>query len=162
MRFDKYSVDLIVCGHEHHYERSHPIHGCEENRTLTPKPATLATDVIDTGKGAVQMVIGGGGTSAPSNILLFNQQACRVVVAVGEPDAKTGKRPPVYVMESAPWSAVRNAAHAYGFAAITVDPSEGPGAMTRMKVVYYDVTGPGGRLAPFETFTLERPRRDGA
>jgi hypothetical protein len=85
-----------------------------------------------------------------------------VIVAVGEPDARTGKRPPVYVVEGAPWSAVRNAAHPYGFAAFTVDPGEGPGAMTRMKVVYYDVTGPGGRLAPFETFTLERPRRDGA
>jgi hypothetical protein len=23
--FDKYGVDLVVCGHEHHYERSHPI-----------------------------------------------------------------------------------------------------------------------------------------
>jgi 3',5'-cyclic AMP phosphodiesterase CpdA len=25
--FDKYGVDLVVCGHEHHYERSHPIRG---------------------------------------------------------------------------------------------------------------------------------------
>lgn len=108
------------------------------------------------------MVMGGGGTSAPSNELLFNPRACRVIVGVGEPDARTGKRPPVYAVESAPRSAVRNAAHAYGFAAVTVEPGDGPGAMTRMKVVYYDVTGPGGRLAPFETFTLERPRRDGA
>jgi hypothetical protein len=160
--FDKYNVDLVVCGHEHHYERSHPLHGCEENRTLTPKPAALATDVIDTSKGAVHMVMGGGGTSAPSNELLFDPPACRVIVAVGDPDAKTGKRPPVYVLESAAWSAVRNAAHAYGFAAFTVDPGDGPGASTRMKVVYYDVTGPGGQLSPFETFTLERPRRDGA
>jgi hypothetical protein len=160
--FDKHNVDLVVCGHEHHYERSHPLHGCEDNRTSTPKPAALALDVIDTSKGAVHMVLGGGGTSAPSNALLFNPPACRVIVAVGEPDAKTGKRPPVYVVESAPWSAVRNAAHAYGFAAFTVDPGVGPGAMTRMNVVYYDVTSPGGQLAPFETFTLERPRRDGA
>jgi hypothetical protein len=159
--FDRYNVDLVVCGHEHHYERSHPLHGCEQNRTLTPKPAALATDLIDTSKGAVHMVMGGGGTSAPSNQLLFNPPACRVIVAVGEPDAR-GKRPPVYVVESAPWSAVRNAAHAYGFAAFTVDPGAGPGATTRIKVVYYDVTGPGGCLEPFESFTLERPRRDGA
>jgi 3',5'-cyclic AMP phosphodiesterase CpdA len=32
--FDKYGVDLVVCGHEHHYERSHPIRGWESN--LTP------------------------------------------------------------------------------------------------------------------------------
>lgn len=158
--FDKYSVDLVVCGHEHHYERSHPIRGQEENRTLTPKPAATATDVIDTTKGTVHMVIGGGGTSAPSNELFFNPPACRVIVAVGSPDPVTGKRPPVYVKEDAPWSAVRNAAHAYGFAAFTVDPGSERGGPTTMTVVYYDVAGPGGQLAPYETFTLRRPRRN--
>jgi hypothetical protein len=29
-----------------------------------------------------------------------------------------------------------------------------------MKVTYYDVTGPDGQLAPFESFTLRRPRND--
>lgn len=158
--FDRYGVDLVVCGHEHHYERSHPIRGAQENRTLTPKPAAVVTDVIDTTKGTVHMVIGGGGTSAPSNELFFNPPACRVIVSVGEPDPKTGRRPPVYVREDAPWSAVRNAAHAYGFAAFTVDPGTERGGDTTMKVVYYDVVGPGGQLAPFETFTLKRPRRD--
>jgi hypothetical protein len=56
------------------------------------------------------LVIGGGGTSIPSNQLFFNPPACRVITAVGDPDPKTGKRPPVYVKEQAPWSAVRNAA----------------------------------------------------
>jgi len=51
--FDKYGVDLVVCGHEHHYERSHPIRGRQENATLTPLPAATATDVIDTTKGTV-------------------------------------------------------------------------------------------------------------
>jgi hypothetical protein len=159
--FDKYGVDLVVCGHEHHYERSHPIRGAEANRTLTPKPVSLATDVIDTTKGTVHMVIGGGGTSVPSNRLFFNPPACRVIVAVGSvPDPTTGKRAPVYVHEAAPWSAVRNAAHAYGFAAFTVDPGSERGESTTMQVVYYDVTGPDGQLAAFETFTLRRPRRD--
>ena len=159
--FDKYNVDLVVCGHEHHYERSHPIRGAEQNQTLTPKLAAVATDVIDTTKGTVHMVIGGGGTSVPSNELFFDPPACRVIVAVGSsPDPKTGKRPPVYVHEAAPWSAVRNAAHAYGFAAFTVDPGSQRGGPTTMTVVYYDVVGAGGELAPFETFTLRRPRRD--
>jgi hypothetical protein len=160
--FDKYNVDLVVCGHEHHYERSHPIRGHEDNQTLTPVPTATATDVIDTTKGTVHMVIGGGGTSVPSNELFFDPPACRVIVSVGAPDPKTGKRPPHYVHEHAPWSAVRNAAHAYGFAAFTVDPGKEPGGLTTMKVVYYDVTGPDGQLAPFETFTLQRPRRDSA
>ena len=158
--FDRYNVDLVVCGHEHHYERSHPIRGQETNRTLTPKPASLATDVIDTSKGTVHMVIGGGGTSVPSNELFLNPPQCRVIVSVGAVDPATKKRVPVYVKEDAPWSAVRNAAHAYGFAAFTVDPGSERGGVTTMKVVYYDVVGPDGELAAFETFTLRRPRRD--
>ena len=158
--FDRYGVDLVVCGHEHHYERSHPVRGHETNRTLTPRPVATATDVIDTSKGTVHMVIGGGGTSLPSNRLFFDPPQCRVVTAVGEPDPASGKRPPIYVKEDAPWSAMRNAAQPYGFAAFTVDPGPRPGGDTTITVTYYDVTGPGGRIAPFETFTLRRPRRD--
>lgn len=157
--FDRHGVDLVLCGHEHHYERTHPLRGWQANRTLTPTPAATATDVIDTTKGTVHMVLGGGGTSVPSNKLFFEPCACRVITAVGEPDPKTGKRPPVYVREEAPWSAVRNAAHSYGFAAFTVDPGAGPKASTTMTVTYYDIAGPYGELAPFETFTLTRPRR---
>ena len=158
--FDKYGVDLVVCGHEHHYERSHPLRGRETNATLTPLAAATATDAIDTSAGTVHMVIGGGGTSLPSNQLFFDPPQCRVITAVGVPDLATGKRPPVYVTEQAPWSAVRNAAHAYGFAAFTVDPGAGPGGVTSITVTYYDVVGPDGALAPFETFILRRPRRD--
>ena len=106
------------------------------------------------------MVIGGGGTSVPSNQLFFNPPQCRVITSVGEPDPKTGKRPPVYVKEQAPWSAVRNAAHSYGFAAFTVDPGSHSGDFTTIEVAYYDVVGADGQLPPFETFTLRRPRRD--
>jgi hypothetical protein len=158
--FDRYAVDLVVCGHEHHYERSHPLRGLQTNATLTPIPAATATDAIDTTKGTVHMVIGGGGTSLPSNQLFFDPPACRVITAVGDVDVKTGKRPPIYVKEEAPWMAVRNAAHAYGFAAFRLDPGTHPGGTTTITVTYYDVVGSDGRLAPFETFTLRRPRRD--
>jgi hypothetical protein len=106
------------------------------------------------------MVIGGGGTSVPSNTLFFDPPACRVITAVGEPDPKTGKRPPIYVKEHAPWCAKRNAAHAYGFAAFTVDPGSKPGALTSMQVTYYDVVGSDGQVAAFESFVLRRPRKD--
>jgi 3',5'-cyclic AMP phosphodiesterase CpdA len=158
--FDKYGVDLVVCGHEHHYERSHPLRGHTANATLTPIPAATATDVIDTTRGTVHMVIGGGGTSLPSNELFFNPPACRVITAVGARNPATGRRVPVYVHESAPWSAVRNAAHAYGFAAFAVGPGTEPGGVTTIKVTYYDVIGPDGQIAPFESFTLRRERRD--
>jgi len=158
--FDQYGVDLVVCGHEHHYERSHPIRGQQANKTLTPIPVSTETDVIDTTKGTVHMVIGGGGTSRPSNELFFDPPRCRCITRVGTPDAKTGRRPSVYVVEAAPWFAVRNAAHSYGFAAFAVDPGKHKGGDTTMTVTYYDVVGADGRLAPFETFTLKRPRRD--
>jgi hypothetical protein len=158
--FDRYGVDLVVCGHEHHYERSHPIHGHAANQTLTPTPVSTATDVIDTTKGTVHMVIGGGGTSSPSNELFFDPPRCRVITAVGPPNAVTGKRPPVYVTEPAPWSAVRNAAHAYGFAAFEVDPGRQRDGFTEIRVTYYDVIGADGQVSPFETFTLRRLRKD--
>lgn len=158
--FDRHGVDLVVCGHEHHYERSYPIRGHQANVTLTPVPAATATDVIDTAKGTVHMVIGGGGTSIPSNRLFFHPPQCRVITKIGAYDPAIGRRPPVYVKEDAPWSAVRNAAHAYGFAAFAVDPGSQPGDFTTITVTYYDVVGHGGRIVPFETFTLRRPRRD--
>ena len=159
--FDRYQVDLVVCGHEHHYERSHPIRGQQPDPTRTPIPTSTRTDVVDTTKGTVHMVIGGGGTSAPSNQLLFNPPQCRVITAVGPFDPTLGKRPPIYVYEGAPWSAVRDSAKSYGFAAFAVDPGRNPGDATTITVTYYEVVGTQGELSTFETFTLTRPRRDG-
>ncbi len=113
------------------------------NRTLTPIPRSTAIDIIDTTKGAVHMVLGGGGTSLPSNELFFDPPQCRVIVSVGPPDPATGKRLPVYVREVG--GAQRRA---YGFAAFTVDPGSQPGGETTIKVAYYDVIGPDGRLSP--------------
>ncbi|RKS80004.1 3',5'-cyclic AMP phosphodiesterase CpdA [Motilibacter peucedani] len=158
--FDRYGVDLVVCGHEHHYERSHPVRGQVSNPTLTPVPRSTRTDVIDTTQGTVHMVLGGGGTSAPSNQLFFDPPQCRVITSVGPVNPATGKRPPVYVVEDAPWSAVRDAAHSYGFAAFAVDPGTRDGGVTSIEVTYYDVTGPYGQLEVFERFTLRRPRSD--
>ncbi len=156
--FDRYGVDLVLCGHEHHYERSHPIRGQQPNDTLTPIPTATATEVIDTTKGRVHMVIGSGGTSAPSNDLFFTPARCRVITGVGAADPATGKRPPIYLTEDAPWSAVRDPAHSYGFAAFDVDPGK-PGGMTSIRVIYYAVDGPYGNLSPVDRFTLTRPRR---
>lgn len=38
--FDRYGVDLVLCGHEHHYERTRPVRGFVPGSTeLTPQPA---------------------------------------------------------------------------------------------------------------------------
>src|SRR5206468_10319517 len=51
--FDRYGVDLVVCGHDHDYERSWPVRGCIHDAgrhvvtgatvdTLQPKPVVTA------------------------------------------------------------------------------------------------------------------------
>lgn len=158
--FDKYQVDLVLCGHEHHYERSHPVRGVVGgSATLTPNPVDTRTDVVDTSKGTVHLVIGGGGTSAPSNQLFFPGNHCRVLTAVGPVDPATGKKAPVYVMEDAPWSAFKDAEHAYGFCSFDVDPGQ-PGGNTTITGTYWALEGPTSELKAVDKFTLTRPRSD--
>ncbi|OHV42724.1 metallophosphoesterase family protein [Pseudofrankia sp. BMG5.36] len=41
--FDRYEVDLVLCGHEHHYERTHPVRGViPGSPVLTPRPVVPA------------------------------------------------------------------------------------------------------------------------
>ena len=158
--FDRYGVDLVVCGHEHHYERAHPIRGTLGTDTLTPAPvSTDSAAPIDTSKGTVHVVIGGGGTSIPSNAYLFAQPRCRVLTAVGPFDPALGHKAPTYVEESAPWSAFRDPVHPYGFVVFDLDPGT-PGGNTFIKATYFAVQGPFGEPTPVDEFTLVRPRTD--
>jgi hypothetical protein len=164
--FDKYAVDLVLTGHEHHFERTLAVRGVDSTDTLRPKVADPNLDVVDTTKGTVHMIIGGGGTSAPSNQLLLDPAKCEVITAVGaQPDTPAGsprsKRVPVKVTEDATWAGTRDKTHAYGFASFDVDPGT-PGGMTRIHVRVWD-TAPSRTGVPtvFDEFTLQRPRRDG-
>jgi hypothetical protein len=157
--FDRYGVDLVVCGHEHHYERSHSIRGAAPTDTMTPQPVDARADVIDTSRGTVHVVIGGGGTSMPSNGLLFDSPRCRVLTGVGDFDAELGVKRPTYVEEDAPWSAFRDRENPYGFVVFDVDPG-GAGGPTSMAATYYALRGPFGDVTPVDRFTLTRPRTD--
>jgi Purple acid Phosphatase, N-terminal domain/Calcineurin-like phosphoesterase len=155
--FDRYRVDLVVCGHEHHYERSHPLRGTLATDTLTPRPVATRADVIDTTGGTVHMVIGGGGTSLPSNTLLFPEPRCRVLTGVGDYDPAIKAKAPIYVIEDAPWSAFRDGANPYGFAAFDVDPGP-PGGNTTIKATHYALNGLFGAVTVVDEFTLTKPR----
>ncbi|MBN9739759.1 hypothetical protein DMP23_01360 [Amycolatopsis sp. A1MSW2902] len=161
--FDRYGVDLVLCGHEHDYERSLAVHGVVAgSETLTPNPVSDATDDIDATHGTVHMVLGGGGVSGTTNGSFFKDGTGKVLTAVADKrDPATGKRKPTYVREKAVWSAVRDLDHPYGFAAFTVDPGRRPGGTTTMHVTYYNVTKPTGELSVFERFSLHRKRADG-
>jgi 3',5'-cyclic AMP phosphodiesterase CpdA len=159
--FDRFEVDLVVCGHEHHYERSNPVRGVLPTDTLTPSPVDSRHDVVDTSKGTVHLVVGGGGTSIPSNDMFFADARCRVLTGVGELDASTGHKAPRYAEESAPWSVFRDMQNPCGFVAFDVDPGV-PGGLTSMAATYYAVGGLLGAAVPVDKFTLTRPRRDSA
>jgi 3',5'-cyclic AMP phosphodiesterase CpdA len=156
--FDQFEVDLVLCGHEHHYERSHPVRGTLPTETRMPIPVDTGGGVIDTTRGTVHVVIGGGGTSAPSNGMFFPQPRCRVVTGVGDFDPAARRKPPIYLTEEAPWSAFRDRENPYGFVAFDVDPGQ-PGGKTSIKATHYAVRGPLGALTEVDRFTLVKPRR---
>lgn len=161
--FDSHGVDLVLYGHEHHYERTHPVRGVVEGSgTRTPRPvpeATLARDpdLLDTSAGTVHLVLGTGGSSSPSAEALFDPPACRIVVGVEKPTAHWRHRRAIRKVEDAPWSAHRAPEHPYAFAAFNVDPGE-PGGNTAMRVTVYDSST--SVPAAFDTFALVRPRTD--
>ncbi|MEV5840602.1 metallophosphoesterase family protein [Streptomyces sp. NPDC051985] len=160
--FDRYGVDLVLCGHEHNYERSLSVRGVVTgSETLTPNPVSQATDDIDAGLGTVHMILGGGGVSGTTNQKFFTDGTAKVITAVSATAGSNGKRTSTYVKEEAVWVGVRDVEHPYGFAAFTVDPGRHPGDTTRMHITYYNVNKPNGELSVFEKFTLHRKRSDG-
>jgi hypothetical protein len=159
--FDAHGVDLVVSGHEHHYERTHPVRGAESNDTMTPRPQASDKKHVDTTKGTVHMIIGSGGTSNPSHRMLSHDRSCHVITGLTHDRTDSGHRAPKYLIEEGPWSAVRDADHPYGFAAFAVDQAPVAGTTT-IDVTYYDVVGPGGQLKAFDTFKLTKPARSTA
>lgn len=164
--FDRYGVDLVVAGHEHHFERTLAVRGVDaDSPTLRPRVADSNLDLVDTTRGTVHMIIGGGGTSVPSNQLLLDPPQCEVITSVAPQapfttDSQRPRRAPVKVLEDATWVGTRDKDHSYGFASFDVDPAA-PNGKTRIKVRIWD-TAPSTNGVPtvFEEFTLERPRRD--
>jgi hypothetical protein len=142
--FDRYEVDLVLCGHSRGYERSFPVRGLDSADTLRPHPVTTVdSGVFDTSQGTVHLLLGGG---------------------VGGADA----------VEGAAWCARRDTATGYGVAVFDVNPGAEAGAQTSITVRYYHAVDPDpdpgadpGDGAPtddyalFDTFTLVRPRSDG-
>lgn len=158
---DRHDVDLVLCGHEHHFERSHPIRGHASTATRTPFVVATDPDRVDATRGTVHLLVGGGGTSAPTHNRLLTPPRGRVITAVGPVDETTGRRPSRYVLEAAPWLAYRNTRHPWGFATLSVDPGHSPGDRTTLTVTYRDVLDADGTTRTVDTFSLTRPRSDG-
>jgi hypothetical protein len=153
--FDKHGVDLVLCGHDHDYERTYAVRGVDPSSpTLTPRVVDTRTDLVDTSRGAVHMVLGGGGSYplTESGGAPGTERVARVLTGPGESDDE---------LEVAPWSAVTDPQQAFGFAVFDVDPGTTPGGLTRMKVTAYrSPLAAGGQPTPYDTFTLQRLRAD--
>jgi hypothetical protein len=145
--FDRYEVDLVLCGHGHGYERSFPVRGIDSADTLRPHPVTTTdSGVFDTSQGTVHLVLGCGG---------------------GGPGAGPVS-PAADAAEAATWSARRDTAAGYGVAVFDVNPGTEAGGQTSITVRYYHSVDadpaqgtPTDDYSLFEAFTLVRPRSDG-
>jgi hypothetical protein len=184
--FDRYGVDLVLCGHDHDYERSWPVRGCNHNvgrdastgttvDTCQPNPivgATSADGKFDTSRGTIHLILGGGGTSAPLDAYGTNPSSglpqAKVITKPNRPapSATAGifSKSGADAVEDAIWSARRDTDTGYGIAVFDLDPGT-PSGKTSITIRYYHACGADREPTPnyelFETLVLEKPRRDG-
>jgi 3',5'-cyclic AMP phosphodiesterase CpdA len=181
--FDEYGVDLVLCGHDHDYERTFPVRGCHHDTgrdvetgepvdTLQPKPLVTqdpADGVYDSPQGAIHLVLGGGGTSAPLGVYGRDAQSGTPLAKVftkrnaPRPGAKPGTfvRAKADAVEAAIWSARRDTESAYGIAVFDVHYDETPG-LTSITISYWHTVGaiPTGEYGLFEKIELRKKRKD--
>lgn len=151
--FDRYGVDLVLCGHDHDYERSYAVRGIVPGSpTRRPRVVSQETSEVDTRSGTVHMTLGGGGTAVATNAYGGTPSNPQATVITGRTTSEK---------EPADWSAVRDEAYPYGFAVFDVDPGRVPGGETTLTATYYRTPGaPLTTPIAFDRFTLRRHRRD--
>lgn len=183
--FDRYGVDLVLCGHDHDYERSWPVRGCNHNvgrdattgeavDTCQPQPIITAAPTdgkFDTSRGTIHLILGGGGTGAPLDVYGVNpangQPQAKVITRANRPapaaTAGTFTKPGADALEDAIWSARRDTETGYGVAVFDLDPGI-PRGKTSITVRYYHAPGadrvPTSNYELFDTLVLAKDRRD--
>jgi hypothetical protein len=183
--FDRYGVDLVLCGHDHDYERSWPVRGCNHHvgrdaatgdsvDTLQPQPVLTAEPSdgrFDTSVGTIHLILGGGGTSAPLDVYGVNPAngapQAKVITqrnrATPGPEAGTFVKPGADALEDAIWSARRDTVTGYGIGVFDLDPGE-PNGKTTITLRYYHAVGadrnPTSTYELFDTIVIAKDRRD--
>lgn len=183
--FDRYGVDLVLCGHDHDYERSWPVRGCNHDAgqdiesgarvdTWQPQPVVRSEPAggsFDTTHGTIHLILGGGGTASPTDA--YGSRAggavaqAKVITRANRP--VPGPEPGVFIkhgadaIEDAIWSARRDTVSGYGIAVFDLDP--GPeGGRTSITMRYYHATtadrGPSAQYELFDTLVVSKSRRD--
>ena len=183
--FDRYGVDLVLCGHDHDYERSWPVRGCNHGvgrdavtgaavDTCQPRPVITAEPAdgrYDTRQGTVHLILGGGGTSSPLD--RYGQDSptgallAKVITRANHPRpgaiAGVFVKPGADAVEEAIWSARRDTQTGYGIGVFDLDPGT-PGGRTSITMRYYHALGADRVPTPdyqlFDTIVLSKPRRE--
>ncbi|HXO65324.1 MAG TPA: metallophosphoesterase family protein [Steroidobacteraceae bacterium] len=185
--FDRYAVDLVLCGHDHDYERSWPVRGCNHDvgrdaasgetvDTCQPRPVATAEPAggrYDATRGTIHLILGGGGTHEPVDVYGVDPNSgapqAKVITRANRP--VPGPVPGVFVkhgadaLEEAIWSARRDAGTGYGIAVFDLDPGAA-GGRTTITMHYYHAPGadrtPTTTYELFDTMVLEKERRERA
>ena len=159
--FDAYGVDLVLAGHEHHFERSFPVRGVlPGSALLTPAPRGSSwreqnTAEMDPTDGTVHLTIGGGGHPLTAPAGPRHSPGEGIVIAGVGPGSPAVQRSSVVQAEPAPWSAHRERLVPFGFAAFDVVPAE-PGGTTSITVTYYGAAAGSRRYLPRDRFVLRK------
>ena len=178
--FDRYEVDLVLCGHDHDYERSFPVRGTTPGRAprratgapcnTRPHPVTTAdTGVFDTSQGTVHLILGGGGTNANLDDYGCSRQGRRCARPRCSP-ARTGPSPrppgvyagPARTRWRTPPGRRARPVTGYGIAVFDVNPAPA-GGQTSITVTHYHAVGAdpvnpktGTKGAPTPDYTAVR------
>jgi hypothetical protein len=183
--FDRYEVDLVLCGHDHDYERSWPVRGCNRDvgrdaasgetvDTWQPQPVTTRdppNGQFEASRGTVHLVLGGGGTSSPLDVYGVNPSngltQAKVITKANRP--RPGPVPGVFVKdgadarEDAIWSARRDTVTGYGIGVFDLEPNL-PDGRTSITMRYFHAVGaegvPTSRYELFDSMVLVKDRRD--
>ena len=183
--FDRFGVDLVLCGHDHDYERSWPVRGCHHHAgrdaqtgevvdTCQPRPIVTSAPAdsrFDTRHGTIHLILGGGGTNAPTDIYGLNPTSgvaqAKVITRANRPlqspVAGVFMKHGADALEDAIWSAQRDTVTAYGIGVFDLDPGQAH-EPTTITVRYFHALAGDPLGAPdyelFDTIVLAKERRD--
>lgn len=110
--FDKYSVDLVIAGHNHCYERSLPMRA--------GKPVAISAASVDSARGTTYVTAGGGGQTATTHF--YEGGVSWVSMGAGREK------------EAAPWSVLSSRTAEYAVLCADVTPATIADATTRMRL----------------------------
>jgi hypothetical protein len=125
---------------------------------LTPlaQPSASHT-VIDTTKGTVHMILGGGGHSTETPPSSFDDATHGVVIYDVAPPVDGVRASLKVLQEPSDWSAHRDLTYEYGFGVFDVDPGTA-GGTTSITFTYYGAVLGSNDYEPRDGITLVRPR----